>query len=515
MEAADKREKEKNGQPMKEKIQKRDIIILTILWLSYLAFNGILLAGHELWRDEANVWLIARELSVPELFAQIRFQGHPCLWYLLVMPFAKAGLPFQTISVLSYVLMGITAGIFVYRAPFHPVTKLCCLFSPVFSYYYSVVARNYCLIALFLVVLAAFYRERKRKPVVCGLLLGLLVQADTIALAPAGLISLMWLWEAVSESVRKKQKNEAMQAAKGLWIPLASLLLWIYEFHGVSDSPEYQMQDMGFTSLLTEIKNFSLHILSRMTGAGKTADLLLILLFLAAGIWLGTKKKNFFPVIVAAGTFLFEALFSVLVYQLHIWHYIAIVFAVIWCFWILLETDGESAGQAGGTKEAARILPEIFLIIISILMLVQWNSAEESSSLRNALSGVYSDGVNAASYIREHVPEDSLIVSTDVSEASTVLAYLGRKYQFYYAGNGKIETFADYTEEQKGGIEYADLLDWISDTFPDKKSFYILKCEQNCISSFEPGEENSRICYETMTDTAKGEAYTLYEIEIP
>ena len=32
---------------MKEKIQKKDIIILTILWLSYLAFNGILLAGHE------------------------------------------------------------------------------------------------------------------------------------------------------------------------------------------------------------------------------------------------------------------------------------------------------------------------------------------------------------------------------------------------------------------------------------------------------------------------------------
>ena len=68
MEAADKREKEKNGQLMKEKIQKKDIVILTILWLSYLAFNGILLAGHELWRDEANVWLIARELSVPELF---------------------------------------------------------------------------------------------------------------------------------------------------------------------------------------------------------------------------------------------------------------------------------------------------------------------------------------------------------------------------------------------------------------------------------------------------------------
>lgn len=515
---------------MREKSQKKDIIILTILLLSYLIFNGILLAGHELWRDEANVWLIARELSVPELFAQIRFQGHPCLWYLLVMPFAKAGLPFQTISVLSYVIMGITAGIFVYRAPFHPLTKFCCLFSPVFSYYYSVVARNYCLIALLLILLVFFYQERKQRPVVYGLLLGLLVQADTIALAPAGLIALIWLWEAVSESVRKKQKNVFVQALKGLWIPLASLLLWIYEFHGVSDSPEYQMQNLGFMPLLTEIRNFSFHILSRMTGVGKMADLLLIFLFLAAGILLGIYGENFFPVVVAAGAFLFEALFSVLVYQLHIWHYIAIVFAVIWCFWILLKEDGENSLQEEVTDRAedcfekkkagkhiektGHTLAEIFLVLISILMFVQWNSAEESSSLQNALFGVYSDGVNVASYIRENVPEDSLIVSTDVSEASTVLAYLGKKYQFHYAGNGKIETFADYTEEQKSGITYEDLLRWAGDNFPEKKSFYILKCEQNCISSFEPGEDG-RICYETMTGTAKGEAYTLYEIEIP
>lgn len=517
---------------MKEKNSKIYSIILTVILLSYLIFNGILLAGHELWRDEANVWLIARELSISELFAQIRFQGHPCLWYLLVMPFARAGLPFQTISVLSYVIMGITAGIFVYRAPFHPLTKFCCLFSPVFSYYYSVVARNYCLIALLLMLLAVFYQERKKRPMVYGLLLGLLVQADTIALAPAGLISLMWLWEAVSESIRKKQKSTLLQAAKGLWIPLASLLLWVYEFHGVSDSPEYQMQDMGLASLLTETKNFSLHILSRMTGTGENMNLFLVFLFLTAGFILAAKRKNFFPVIVAAGTFLFEALFSVLVYQLHIWHYIAIVFAVIWCFWILQKMEEESAGQEESRKEdednsekeasermqriekTGHILTEVFLIILSVLMFARWNSQEESSSLQNALSGVYSDGVNVASYIRENVPEDSLIVSTDVSEASTVLAYLGRKYQFYYAGNGKIAAFADYTEEQKNGIEYADLLDWANTAFPEKKSFYILKCEQNCISGFEPGEDG-RICYETMTDTAKGESYTLYEIEIP
>ena len=495
---------------MKEKIQKKDIIILTILWLSYLTFNGILLAGHELWRDEANVWLIARELSVPELFAQIRFQGHPCLWYLLVMPFAKAGLPFQTISVLSYVIMGITAGIFVYRAPFHPVTKLCCLFSPVFSYYYSVVARNYCLIALFLVVLAAFYKDRKRKPVVCGLLLGLLVQADTIALAPAGLISLMWLWEAVSESVCKKQKNAFMQAAKGLWIPLASLMLWIYEFHGVSDSPEYQMQDLGFTSLLTEIKNFSLHILSRMTGAGKTADLLLILLFLAAGIWLGIKKKNFFPVIVAAGTFLFEALFSVLVYQLHIWHYLSLVFTFLWMLWAMQKTAEEKKREKDRIYRVAAGTLQVLLGILAVVMLLHWNSDAEPSNLQQALHGSYSDGQNAAEFIREEISPDEIILSTDVPMESTILAYL-KDYRFYYAGSGKITTYADWSEEQSQIISLDQVIAWCRESFPEKDYIYLIQSRDSCIA--DPEKLDGQECiYETEGVTVRGEEYGIYRI---
>ena len=65
------------------------------------------------------------------------------------------------------------------------------------------------------------------------------------------------------------------------------------------------------------------------------------------------------------------------------------------------------------------VLEETILIVSSssvVLMFVQWNSAEESSSLQNALSGVYSDGVNAASYIRENVPEDSKKFITGVMQ---------------------------------------------------------------------------------------------------
>lgn len=491
--------------------RKKENIILTLLFAVYLVFNGILLAGHELWRDEANVWLIAGELSPIQLFKEIRYQGHPCLWYLLAMPFAKIGLPFQTLSVLSYLIMAVTAGTFVYKAPFHPVTKFFCLISPVFSYYYPVVARNYCLIALILLLLAYEYPKRNERPYRYGILLGLLVQADTIALGTAGLISLMWLWEGIWNSIKRKKSAAFLTAAKGLWIPLASLGLWIAEFYKVSDSPEFKVRDLSGWEFLHEIRNFSYQILTRMTGQGQTFDLMLILLFLTAGILISINIKSFWPFIVMTGTFLFETVFSVMVYQLHIWHYIMIGFALIWFFWTAESGRDADCGGRRGLAVLCRVLPEIILILLSVTMFMRWNSPEESSSLKNALYGTYSDGVNAADYIRQNVAEDELIFSTDVSECSTVLAYLGREYTFYYAGNQKQVTYADYTDEQKKTVTYGELTQWVKECFPEKKEFYILESPGNCIEDI-PDEVKAEfeVCYRTGEETARGENYTLY-----
>lgn len=493
---------------MKDTVKKKEIIVLTAVFALWLFFNGILLAGHELWRDEANVWLLARELSPLQLLREIKYQGHPCLWYFIVMPFAKLGLPFKTLSVISFLIMSVSAGIFVYRAPFCCITKAVCLISPVFSYYYPVVARNYCLIALLMILLAVFHPKRNDRPVIYGILLGLLVQSDTIVLAAAGLISLMWLAESIVKSIKEKSGSVILQAVKGLWIPLASLLLWILQFYQVSDSPEYHPQIFSFTDMLHEIRNFSYSILTRMTGQGQFFDLLLILLFVAAGILISLSIKNFWPMIVMAGAFLFEVIFSIMIYQLHIWHYIAICFVLIWFFWVGSRKEGHLA-------LCGRILSEGLLILLSVTMFMRWNSPEESSSLENALKGLYSDGENAAAYIEENIPEKELILSTDVAEASTVAAYLGRSYVFYYAGNLKPTSYADYSNEQSSTVSYEELLQKIRREFPDKKCFYILICPDNCIKDIpDEVKESWEICYQTQEETARGENYKLCRVEL-
>lgn len=505
------------GKTQKEK----SWIVLTIVFAGYLIFNGILLAGHELWRDEANVWLFARDTTPLQLLREIKYQGHPCLWYFMVMPFAKLGLPFVTLSVLSYTVMAVAAGLFVYRGPFHPITKAVCLFSPIFSYYYSVVARNYCLIALILLMLAWLYPKRKERSILYGALLGLLVQADTIALAAAGLISLMWLWESVREGIREKDKGKRWeglkQAAKGLWLPLASLLLWIAEFRQVSDSPEFQIRQLSLMETAGEIRSFSVHMLDRMTGGGAGFAGFFILLFLVTAVLRGIRSKNFWPMLVVAGSFLFEAVFSIMVYQLHIWHYIALCFVLIWCFWVSADRKAEDTALKGAVSDKVEIiirgLSEGLLILLGITMFIQWNTPKESSSLLNALNGLYSDGVHTAEYIRENIGTQELIVVTDVTEAATVQAYLGKEYVFYFAGDKQAETYADYTNEQAENISYEELINWVKESFPYKEAFYLLKCPENCIEDIpKEAKEAWEICYQTTEETARGEEYTLYRI---
>ena len=176
---------------MEIKREKINQYVYTCLFMGYLIFNAVLLAMHEPWRDEANVWLMGRELSPIQLLQEIKYQGHPCLWYLLVMPFAKMGFSLRTIEIISFLVMSASAAVFIWKAPFHSITQAACLFSPVFTYFYSCIARNYCLIALLLILLAWQYPKRNERSILYGLLLGLMVQADTIAIGdpesvPAG-----------------------------------------------------------------------------------------------------------------------------------------------------------------------------------------------------------------------------------------------------------------------------------------------------------------------------------------
>ena len=486
-------------------------VILAGVFLAYVVFNLILLMKHEQWRDEANVWLMARELSPVELFREIKYQGHPCLWYLLVMPFAKLGLPFQSIGLLSLSVMAVAAGLFLWKAPFHTLVKAVCVLSPVFTYFYADIARNYCLVALLLMLLAWYYPHRNEKSIRYGLLLGLLVQSDTIGIAPAGMISLIWLWENVSDSICHKNLLPIKRALKGIWIPLVSFLLWGAQFYQVSDSPAFQLSSYGLSEFVGEVRNYSFWILERLSGQGQGFCRWILILSILLLIAVSVRIRNIGAFCVMASAFLFEAVFSVLVYQLHFWHFIALCFAMLWTVWVLYAQRNERQLADDRISGLALGGIQVLVLIFAVAMGLQWNSEGERSNLDNALRGLYSDGVYTAEFMEENISPEEIIVSSNVAMASSVLAYLPKDYQFYFAGNGEPASYADYSESQHKQIGMEELLNWSREKFPEKEGFYLLDSGDSCIIDREK-LEGYEILYRTGQETARGEEYTIYYV---
>jgi hypothetical protein len=120
---------------------------------------------HEPWTDEAQAWLLARDSSPVDLVLRnVRYEGSPPLWHLLLMLPAKAGLPYRSASIIGALAAWIGACLFV-LAPAVPTAL--CLFLP-FGYYFvfqfAVVARNYTLLLPLLGLLIHFRRSFAERP---------------------------------------------------------------------------------------------------------------------------------------------------------------------------------------------------------------------------------------------------------------------------------------------------------------------------------------------------------------
>ncbi|HCC03659.1 MAG TPA: hypothetical protein DEP51_02215 [Clostridiales bacterium] len=135
-----------------------------IIMLSYMIITFLIsIIFHEKWRDEAQAWLMARDLNIINLLKQIKYEGHPFLWQLILMPFAKLGFPYITQSLISLLFIWIFAWILIKKAPFNIFIKIIILLSLPIIYLYPVISRNYSLIPFSLALIAILYKKRNEK----------------------------------------------------------------------------------------------------------------------------------------------------------------------------------------------------------------------------------------------------------------------------------------------------------------------------------------------------------------
>ena len=83
------------------------------------------MAHHELWRDEVQEWLLARDSSSAiDLLSCQKYEGHPALWQLLLMPLTRAFGAAIAMQVLNLLVATATVYLLVRWSPFTRLQKV-------------------------------------------------------------------------------------------------------------------------------------------------------------------------------------------------------------------------------------------------------------------------------------------------------------------------------------------------------------------------------------------------------
>ncbi len=196
-----------------------------LVLLLYIAGVSAVFCFHELWFDEAQAWQIARCASLREILFEIpHYEGHPQLWHLLLVPFAKLGAPYElTMLLVNLAFCTASVCLVLWKSPFPKFLRCLIPFSFFFFYQYGVISRPYSIMMLAFLLAAMAYSGRNQKPLRYILALSLLCASSAYGIVVAGALCLVWVWE-IFEEYRKNRNWKKLPADRRCWT-LAGILV--------------------------------------------------------------------------------------------------------------------------------------------------------------------------------------------------------------------------------------------------------------------------------------------------
>ncbi|MCI5578946.1 MAG: hypothetical protein MR364_05525 [Oscillospiraceae bacterium] len=437
-------------------IKHRNLIISAAIYAVYAVITLIGATHHELWFDEAQAWGIARDATLETLPEILKHEGHPALWYLILMPFAQSGAYCEIINIISWFFSVVAAGLFMWKAPFGLVFKTAMLFSSGFLFFNSVNARVYCLIPLLLFLIAIVYPKREKYAPVYGLLVGLLANTHIMMCGLVGILGIFMLIE-LYKNIKKNGLKKSGGQVVGLVIAGVLVIAMILPLLGSLSSNnmvQNKRVDIGnlLLSMVSTFKDIGINLMVE-------PDVLLYSLFgsvlgfvvIAVYIKLFCYKKAFIM-----------GLFFLLMYSLTIeviWFTTPLrapvfVYTLVAIFWIAVADEQPRCVTIPTQKSSAagkRLIPAVNKFFsspqktINILLCV----ILFSSTPAGAYWLIYDCGNDsvmteaAGEFIKEELPENSVIITS--SQTGIQFSVYSPQTRFYSL---ELQRFITYTPHE-------------------------------------------------------------------
>ncbi|MCR5635995.1 MAG: hypothetical protein K6F76_02290 [Clostridiales bacterium] len=454
------------------KIFNNSIIFNLAVFILVSTLNLIFVLNHEIWGDEAQAWLIARDFTPVSLFNITSLEGHPFLWYYILMPFAKLNFPCITLNLVSYFIMELTLFIVLFYSPLDNVLKFVVSFSPMFIYTYSVISRNYCLCALFTVLIALAYRSRNKKPVIYGILLALLLQTHIIMAGMTFIMCVVWLIETI------KQRNDYEVNFKknifGMSIPFLSALFLLYEFRNVASA------DASKQAPAIPHKHFVF------------AGICIVYVFSLLVLYRIIENKSVYKLIVITS---FSVLFQLLIY-LFVYSY-SLDRLMTWAFILLFFVWNSYFCKTDGLHY--KKLRIAYAVLILCLAAVLFKNIYVKSV--KDIVYPYTDAKNAAEFIDKSIDTDDTVIINSDESCIAVVPYL-RNATLYDPFAQKELTYISRNKNRtnKRWLDYEEFMKTSKSCCGNKNYVYMLLSPTSTTGDPDKIISNSEVIYDSTKD---------------
>ncbi|MBF0321264.1 MAG: hypothetical protein HQL01_15855, partial [Nitrospirae bacterium] len=196
--------------------------------LSFMALGIFNIMHHEMWRDELEAWMMARDAStIAELFNNIRYQGHPALWFLSLYALARIT-PDPLIMQCFHLALAVGVVYVVLRyAPFTKFQRVLFIFGYYPFYEYCVISRNYSYGLLLLLIFLSMFRNGIKNYIGLSIVLFLLCQSNPYGAVIAIALALLLIFDLIflREDATPISPQMKWKFAVGILIFICGLLI--------------------------------------------------------------------------------------------------------------------------------------------------------------------------------------------------------------------------------------------------------------------------------------------------
>ena len=506
---------------MKEFVKKNKVNLVVMLCYSIITF--IILLFHESWRDEAQAWLIARDLNIIDIFVQMKYEGHPVIWYLILVPFAKLGLPYIFVKIVSWLICNIAVWLILKKAPFNLILKILFIFSMPMIYLYPSISRSYCLIPLAITLFAICFGQRHEKPIQYILSILFLANTHVIMYGMVGILLLLFYIEELIQNRKTNSKEQKKKVYISLIVIIVGLILTLIPIL-ISMTTNTDVSLTSNTSIFENTKSKMENAYEKiMTGCFGENELILKIMAIALIILLCYEiryhLKNALVIICTEGL---QFLIYTYVYMGSEQRVSTLILLMMFIFWIQNDKKEKTVNinknekelvnnqkylKRQKRKEQLTNVAEYILVFVLIINIVNGIDAVNKEIKTN-----YSSAYETSKWIKDNLEDDSIFICTSMPLSSAIIPYIGKDV-FWSPQTLDYFSFTTWDEDYRTGYSLRDLQKRVKDNFEIDQNLYLIYTYDFNEETMSSLEEQGYITKMYESNIAEKEEYAIYKIE--